>query len=102
MDIPTRLYVAIRNLPKPRKTKYVKNQTHVKLYYRIVELGKVPGLTIGRNGFIYALNSHQAVDKLSRRYDLCGGGMIEKPLPEDCEGREEVQPVLSLYRFHKL
>jgi len=101
MDIPTRLYAAIRSLPKPRKTKYDKNGTHVKFYYRIVELGKVPGLTIARNGFIYALDSHQAVDKLASRYDLCGGGLIEKPLPDDCEGREEVQPVLTLYRFIK-
>ena len=95
-----RLWQAVRSLPKPRKTRYDKNGTHNKFYYRIVELGKVPGLTIARNGFIYALDSHQAVDKLSRRYDLCGGGMIERPLPEDCEGREEVQPVLITYRFH--
>ena len=66
-----------------------------KFHYRIVEDGKASGLVIKRNGNIFAETASDASDKLNRRYNLIGGGVIEKWVGD------KFQPCVIKYSFNK-
>lgn len=75
------------------------NSKYFKFYYRCVEKGRIPGLTIARNGFMFAYSSGDVVDRLSKRYDLCGAGTVE-PALDDHYDAKIVQPEVIEYRFY--